>query len=146
VFDWLAKLAGSAWHGVTSEISGLLGGLFTALSHLLGSLTGRVSAAWDYLVHGAHDLELAVGQFGAAVWQKFDEVLHHWIPNWAWKAWWYISHPGALAHLLFWWLVHELEGQAFAVVQYLGEFTVHLVMRNLRKLLHLAEAILAAAL
>jgi hypothetical protein len=146
VFDWLAKLAGSAWHGVSGEITGLLGGIFGALSHLLGSLTGRVSAAWDFMVHGARDLELSVGAFGASVWEKFDQVIHHMIPNWAWKAWWYITHPGALAKLLLWPLLGELESVAFTAAGYLGEFAVHLVMRNLRKLLHLAEAILAAVL
>lgn len=84
--------------------------------------------------------------FAGAVWVKFDEITSHFIPDWAYKAWWWVTHPAALAAMLLWHLVAALERNAFAAAQHLAEFALHLVLHNLRRLLHLAEAVLVAVL
>lgn len=146
MFDWLTRTAGRYWHDVTSSVSGFVHTVVGGIASLLSSLFGNVSRAWDDMVHGARDLEVSALAFAASCWMKFSEITDHFIPDWAYKAWWWVTHPEALAAMLLWHLVAALERNAFAAAQYLGEFALHLVLRSLRRLLHLAEAVLAAVL
>lgn len=68
------------------------------------------------------------------------------ITRWAWPAFWYITHPAALAGLLGDALVDWLEANSWRVAQRLGSFALHLVLANTRRLAQLAEDIITAAL
>jgi hypothetical protein len=105
-----------------------------------------VTSAWDDLLHTAEGIETGAWHLGRAVWRQFNRVLTYWVPHFAMTAWWWVTHPDQLALVLFWWTLHYLERFAWTAAQYLGEFALALVMRNLRRFLHLAEEILAAVL
>jgi hypothetical protein len=68
------------------------------------------------------------------------------LARWAWPAFWYITHPAALAGLLGDALVDWLEVNSWRVAQRLGTFTLHLLLANARRVAHLAEDIITAAL
>ena len=68
------------------------------------------------------------------------------LQRWAWPAFWYITHPAALAGLLGDALVSWLEANAWRVGQRLGAFTLALVVHNARRLAATVEAIVAAVL
>jgi len=66
--------------------------------------------------------------------------------HWGYTAWWYVTHPAALAGLLGDALVDWAEANAWRVARRLGTFTVAIVAHHTRQLLALAEDILTAVL
>lgn len=68
------------------------------------------------------------------------------IQRWAWPAFWYITHPDALAGLIGDALVSWLEANAWRVGRRLGTFLLALLVHNLRQVLALVEDVLSAVL
>jgi hypothetical protein len=66
--------------------------------------------------------------------------------KWGYTAWWYITHPAALAELLGDPLVLWLEVNAWRIGRQLGTFALALVVHNLRRFAQLAEDVIAAVL
>ena len=68
------------------------------------------------------------------------------LQRWAWPAFWYITHPDALASLIGDALVAWLEANAWKVGRRLGTFILALTVHHIRQLLALAEDIISAVL
>lgn len=66
--------------------------------------------------------------------------------KWGYTAWWYITHPAALADLLILDIARSAEKRAWTLAGMLGKFTLSLVVRNLPKLIALVEDIVTAVL
>lgn len=144
--DWiggiLGAVAGTLGSGVSSAISSVVGGL----ARLLASLFGNVAGAWDELTAAAAELEHAAWIFGRGCWRKLDEILRHYIPVYAFTAWWWVTHPEQFTSVLFWWLVHWLERRAWTAARYLGGFFLALIIHHVRHVLALAEDVITAVL
>jgi hypothetical protein len=66
--------------------------------------------------------------------------------QWGYTAWWYVTHPAALAALLGSPLVDWLEANADSVARRLGGFTMGLLLHNTRRVVGVLEQILAAVI
>lgn len=66
------------------------------------------------------------------------------LKKWGYTAWWYITHPLALAEVLIAPLVITLEKYAWSIARQLGTFTLALIAGNLPKLIALVEDIITA--
>lgn len=146
MFDWLTHTARSVWHGVTSDVSSFVHGVLAGLVGLLTTLFAHVTGAWDDLERAAHDLEVGAKLYGESLWRKLSEIVGYWIPHFAYTAWWWVTHPSALAETLTWHIVAWLERNAWVAGRYLGEFTLALLARNPRRIARLAETIVTAVL
>jgi hypothetical protein len=144
--SWIGGVVGRAGRAVASGVSDLVHTAVGGLISLLGSLFGNVSGAWDELTTAAAGLEHAAETFGRGCWRQFDVILHHWIPKYAFTAWWWVTHPEQLSDALFWHLVRWLERRAFTAARYLGGFAAALLIHNLRQVLALIEDVIAAVL
>lgn len=144
--DWISHTLGSAGRAIGSAVSGAVSSVVGGLVSLLGSLFGNVSGAWDELTGAAAELEHAAWIFGRASWRKFDEILRHYIPVYAFTAWWWVTHPEQFTSVLFWWLIRWLERRAWTAARYLGGFLMALLIHNVRHVLALAEDVVDAVL
>lgn len=72
--------------------------------------------------------------------------LFDWVKNKGELIWYYITHPDALAELLFGGLITIFEREAFAVADRLGKFLIALIVKNLQQFTMLIEDILSAIL
>src|SRR6266705_6789863 len=129
LFHWAQARLVRLEHWALAWFHRLLGDLVKLRVRVLAWIVSLYHWAWQHIY---------VPLFGFARW--LETLLH----KWAYTAWWYVTHPGALAGLLFWPLVHLLEDNAWQAGRVLGEFTLALVARNTRRLAQLAEDIISA--
>lgn len=125
----------SAFHFVVGGIAGFLDLIF-----------GRVGQAWDDLVKAVRTFEQVTVLWTEAVWHQVVLIVTHYIPAFAMVAWWWVTHPDELAHVLLWHVLKWLEQEAWTAAQYLGEFILALLVRNLRRVLLVLETVVAAIL
>lgn len=77
---------------------------------------------------------------------RWAQFLWRMVKAWAWVAFWWISHPAALAERLIFWIAASLERNAWALAGILGKFFTALFVRNLARAVRLLETILTAVL
>lgn len=65
---------------------------------------------------------------------------------WAWTAYYYITHPDALARVIFWALWAVFQQNAWAVAEITGEWLLRLVLANFVRSVRLVETIVADVL
>lgn len=146
MLNWLRHTASRAWGDVTGAATDMVHWAIGGIAALLNTLFGDVAGAWDDMMTAAGVLEKVTASWAESIWGKLREITGYWIPHFAYYAWWYVTHPEAFVKLLFWPLIAMLEANAEQAAQYLGEFALHLIIRQLRPLLRVAEQILAAVL
>lgn len=66
--------------------------------------------------------------------------------KWGYTAWYYVTHPDKLAAALFWFIVGLLEKNAWQVAPKVGTFFLTLFLHNMRRIAHVLEDIIDAAL
>jgi hypothetical protein len=146
VLRWLEHTIGG-WVGhVADPIRHFVGDALGGLAALVAFVFSDVTRAWDDLLATGHDLELGAWLFGDQVYRKLAEIIRHYIPRFAFTAWWWVTHPASLTEILGWYLLAWLERQAWTAARYLGEFVAALITKNARRVAELAETILAAVL
>ena len=146
MLSWLRDLWRGAEHLGEAALHGA-GALATgALAAVLGVLTGNVFAAWQQLERALRYLETVGGSWVEDITSHLIRVITYDIPHFAMTAFWWVTHPDALAEALFWHLVRQLEDRAWQAAEYLGQFALALVTRNAGRLARLAEHIIAAVL
>lgn len=138
VGGWLGSVGSAVVNFVRSVVGGVVG--------LLDFIFGRVGSAWDDLVTAVKTLAGVVHEYTVSVWQVLHRIMTYYIPVFAMTAWWWVTNPDALAQVLLWHLLKWLEAWAWTVAQYLGEFILALLVRNLRRIALLVETIVAAVL
>jgi hypothetical protein len=146
VLSWLGRVWGSLWGGVSSAVSAAVHFVIGGIAGLLDTIFGDVGDAWDDLVSTTAKLAGGAEAIGKSVWNQVDKILTHYIPFYAMTAWWWVTNLESLAQVLLWHLLKWLETWAWTAAQYLGEFTLALVVRNLRRLMILVETIVSAVL
>jgi hypothetical protein len=78
--------------------------------------------------------------------KDFADHLYHLIITWAYVAWWWITHLDRLADAMIFHIAASLEKYAWQLARLLGGFLTALVLHNVRRVVQLAETILAAVL
>jgi hypothetical protein len=146
VLNWLRSTI-DGWLGLISRairefVHAVVGAVVGALESLFRNVTG----AWDDLVTAARELESSAWHLGRALWHQLDRIITYWVPHFAMTAWWWVTHPDQLAHVLYWHTIRYLETYAWQTGRYLGEFATALVVANLRRFTLLVEDIIHAVL
>jgi hypothetical protein len=122
-------------HTMVAGIAGVVSVVFHA-----------VTSAWDEFWQACRELEAGAFRFARAAYRRIDELLRYWIPHFAITAWWWVTHPSELASVLFWHLIRWAEVRAWTAGRYLGNFVLAVIVHQLRRVLWLAEHVLAAVL
>lgn len=72
--------------------------------------------------------------------------LYHKMRQWAYVAWWYITHPAALVEALFWFGVDAAQRHIWGLAAVFGEFSARLFLANVPRVIALVERIAADVL
>lgn len=116
--------------------------IWTIYSALVRALDTLRKLAWSWILA----LWRNVLRFVWDPLKRFADLIWHDLIKWGWTAWWWITHPEALAGFLFWHIIHWLEFYAWEAGRRLGTFGLALVRHNLRRFLILAEDVISAVL
>lgn len=146
MLNWLLGAIGGWLSSVGSAVANFVRTVVGGLASILDIIFGRVGSAWDDLASTVRSFEGLVHSYASSVWNQLDKILTYYIPTFAMTAWWWVTNPDALAQVLLWHVIKWLEYYAWTAAQYLGEFVLALVVRNLKRLALLAETIIAAVL
>jgi hypothetical protein len=146
VLDWLHRFLHGLEGLIPQPVRDAIGWTASAIGGILGTLSGNVSDAWHDLDGTIAAISESTRILSLALSGKFDEIIKHWIPHYAYQAWWYATHPDALASILLWHIIKYLEKYAWTAARYLGQFALALVLHNARRLAALIEEILTAVL
>lgn len=124
--------------------------LYNAAVRYVSDVYNTVSGWFNDALHYAEHLVNGVIDWVIKnVWNplyKLTTDLFNWIKDKGETLWYYLSHPDALAELIFGSLLTILEREAWAVADRLGKFAIALVAKNLRQFAMLIEDILNAIL
>ena len=142
----IRRLLSNPVGAVSSGVHTLINAGLSALASLVDTVFGNVTGAWGDLAQWFESLPAALAHLNTWLYAHLRQLVTHDIPVYAQGAYWWVTHPGDLANLLFWHLVRSLENQAWTAAEYLGEFIVALIARNALRVARLAETILAAVL
>lgn len=162
---WASQVAIQAIEWFTGNVMALLWWLTTqAVPDLIKRLEnlGKQALAWVEQIWSqawslVQDLrELAWGWVQDAIrWvnQNIWQPLYGWVQDlyqkmtdWAYTAWFYVTHPDALAEVIFWSLWGVFARNAFPVAKYVGEWLLRTVMQNAVSSIKLVESILTDVL
>ena len=146
MLDWLAEILGAWIGGIAPAILNLIRVVVGGIAGVLDFIFGAVKGAWNELATQVANLATLTHGWVSEVWKTFDLIITYYIPKYAMEAWWWVTTPLALSEVLLYYVLHWLEQEAWTVAQYLGEFALALVLRELKRFLLLAEAIVAAIL
>lgn len=83
------------------------------------------------------------------VWKPLKDFADHTyslLVKWGYTAWWWVTHLPSLAEALVFHIAAAIERHAWALARMLGTFLTALVLHNARRVVQLAEQILAAVL
>jgi hypothetical protein len=127
----LAAAALALWHGIN-----------WVWSHAVALINDLRKLAWKWI----NDLWHLVLRDVWAPLKAFADHLYHLILTWAYVAWWWITHLPSLAEAMIFHLAASLERHAWELARLLGGFLTALVLHNVRRVVQLAETILAAVL
>ena len=144
MLNWLRSIWNTITGGVSTVIQAFVHALVSGIALVLDFIFGNVKGAWGELVTAAHEFVTGAHILGAAIWNQIDKIVTYYIPFYAYTAWWWVTNLDSLALVLLWHLLKWLEHYAWTAAQFLGEFTLALVLRNIRRLALLVETIVAA--
>lgn len=143
---WLDRILRLAERAVPNAVLDIIGLGLGGLVSVLGGLTGNVSDAWRELAIALDALRAGHFNLLEALEGILGQVIGHWIPKYAITAWWWVTHPAALAEQLGLYLVAWLEREAWTIAPYLGKFLLALLVHNIPRVAKLAEDVIAAVL
>lgn len=128
IFRWAAARVAAVASDVASLAkwaAGAVGGLIARIAHAVASITRWVlDHIWTPIVGWIKD-----------IYQKLKE--------WAYAAWYLVTHPQRLASLLWRYVVLEIVGGADWVVSQLGHIFVRVFLANLPRLVGFVESFFA---
>jgi hypothetical protein len=146
VLNWLRNLLDSAARGIGDGADKLARAAAAGIASVFAYVSGDVSDAWDTLERAADGLEQYLTEVLAEHTRELIRLFTYDIPHFAETAWWWVTHPAQLAEALGWHLVRWLEDNAWTAADYLGQFALALILRNVRRIAHLAEHVITAIL
>lgn len=110
------------------------------------TLAGYIEDAKNYLLQKISD---AVAWTVQNIWAPLEAELvtvRKRLTDWAYTAWWYITHPQNLADLLLGYLLVSLQRSVWLVARTMGDFFFRLFLTQLPRSLNLIEQIIADTL
>lgn len=146
MINWLRSIWQDITGGVSAAIQAFVNAIVSGICWVLDFIFGNVKGAWSGLAGAWKDSVGAIKSQGEALYDALAKVFGYYIPTFAMTAWWWVTHPGDLALVMFWWTVHWLEHFAWDAGHYLGEFTLALLLRNIQRVALMVETIVAAVL
>lgn len=135
---WVPRI----WGEIKRAVLALWHGIDWVWTHAVRLVNELRALAWRWIVDLWHMVL-------RDVWKPLrDYALHLYrlILDWAYVAWWWITHPASLAERLVFHMAAAIERHAWALARLLGTFLTALVLHNARRVVQLAEQILAAVL
>jgi len=113
LLSWLDNLWHSAIRGL-GDIAGTVTRLAVqGVASVVSYVFGTVSGAWDELERASSYLDRLLGDWMDQVTSHLVHLITVDIPQYAQTAWWWVTHLADLAKVLFWYLVRELEDNAW---------------------------------
>lgn len=146
MLNWVRKFFSNPVAAVSAAVRALISTAVGAVAGVMDTVFGHVFSAWTDLWHAVDAGYHAVDAFVSHTVGLLEQIITYYIPVYAYRAWWWVTHPDQLAAVLFWYLVRELETNAWDAGRYLGEFILSLIWHNARRVLATLEAIVAAVL
>lgn len=141
------------WHILRVVIPDVIRWVRGWIAFLLRFIRSWVAWLWKQIRATIALLYQQIGRVVRWAWDHIFRPLWAWtqflwrlVKAWAWVAFWYITHPGALAERLIFWIAASLERHAWELAASLGRFFTALFVRNLARAVRLFETILAAVL
>lgn len=131
LIDDLRRAALALWHGID-----------WVWSHAVAAINDLRKLAWKWI----NDLWHLVLRDVWKPLKDFADHLYHLIITWAYVAWWWITHLDRLADAMIFHIAASLEKYAWQLARLLGTFLTALILHNVRRVVQLAETILAAVL
>lgn len=146
MLDWLGRLLGGAAHRAEAGLLSLVHLALAGLASVIEFVFKDVSREWTRFIHSGEQFAKSVLAHVHQVYAWLHRVITYDIPHFAHTAWWWVTHPGDLSKILGWHLVAWLEDHAWDVAHWLGGFVTSLIVRNARRVVQVAEHIIAAVL
>jgi hypothetical protein len=146
VLSWVRGLLSSGASLVDRGVQALISAAVGGLASLLDTIFGNVDGAWHDLAREFDTAAGVIGHFTSSVWHHLETLVTHDIPVWAQGAYWWVTHPEALARVMLWPLLRVLEDNAWTAADWLAEFGLALLVKNINRVAQLAETVLAAIL
>lgn len=146
MLNWIRQFFGNPLGTLDSTVRAVVQAVVSGLAGVIDTVFGRVTGAWGDLERAVEAGALAADHWALAVFRQLHQIITYDIPVFARTAWWWVTHPGQLARMMFWDLLRLLENNAWTAAHYLGTFAVSLILRNPRRIARAAEAVLAAIL
>lgn len=123
----------------------------------LAKLSAFISRVYDDLQRAVNDLILRIASTARALtkWvldnvydplKEYADQIWADLKKWGYTAWWYITHPDALAELIIFPIATSLEKHAWQLAGQLGKFALSLVLANVRQFINLIEDIVDSVL
>lgn len=144
MLSWLESFVSAAGSLIPSPIRDFVHWALHGIVGVVSTVFHDVVSAWDYYYAAITGFVREATHFADAVFHQLSRIITYYIPHYAIYAWWWITHPEQLAERLFWYIVKALERHAWAAARVLTEFTMRLIMHNLRHVAALAEDIITA--
>lgn len=131
--------------------------LWRYITEAAAALARAITWVWHRAVRIVAELRATVWGWLLGLWRmvlrdvwaplKADaDHLWHLLVTWGYTAWWWITHLESLAEAMIWHLAAAIERHAWQLGARMGQFVTALVLHNTRRLVQLAETILAAVL
>lgn len=146
MLNWVRSFFSNPLGTLDSTVKAVVQAVVSGLAGVIDTIFGNVTGAWGDLERAVEAGALAADHWALAVYRHLAQIITHDIPVFAHTAWWWTTHPGQLARVMFWDLIRLLEDNAWTVAHYLGTFAVSLILRNPRRIAAAAESVLAAIL
>lgn len=135
---WIPRLL----RDLAAAVLALWHGIHWVWSHAVSLINDLRKLTWKWI----NDLWRMVLRDVWKPLRDFAEHLYRLIIDWAYVAWWWITHLDSLAEKMVFHIAAAIERHAWALARLLGTFLTALVLHNARRVVALAETILAAVL
>lgn len=153
VFDFAAAVWGLAVKMLRYWVPRILG----EIKRVVAALWHGIDWAWTHAVKLVSELRALAWHWILDLWRlvlrdvwtplkALADHIYDLLVKWGYTAWWWITHPASLAESLVFHMAAAIERHAWELARLLGTFLTALVLRNARRLVQLAEQILAAVI
>lgn len=123
----------------------------------LAKLAAFISRVYDDLQRAVNNLILRIASTAEALtkWvlrniydplKEYADQIWADLKKWGYYAYWYITHPAALAEVIIFPLATSLEKHAWQLAGQLGKFALSLVLANIKPFIHLIEDVIDSVL
>lgn len=146
VYHALAWLMNDFVSFVTSSIGGIYHVIFNTAKRLAAQI---VQAVTDLAATAWRWVQDAIGWIVQNIYTPLANAVADLVDKmtrWAYTAWFYVTHPDALAQVIFWALWGVFARNAYSVARYVGEWALRLILTQTISSVQLVEQIVSDVL